>query len=69
MPGRIEKAVRDIDGVGQVQYSYTTGRLDVEVENGKVPEQDIERSLHRLGYKSEKGSLGLGSSSPSRTAT
>ena len=57
---KIEKAVKEIDGVKQVRISYTTGRLNVEVENGKVPEQDIERSLNRLGYKVGKSELGLG---------
>lgn len=51
---KIEKAVKDIEGVKQAKVSYTLGKLSVEVEKGKVSVDDLKRSVGILGYRLEK---------------
>ncbi len=51
---KIEKAVKDIEGVKQVRVSYTLGKMSLEVEKGKVSVDQLKRSVGILGYKLEK---------------
>jgi Cd2+/Zn2+-exporting ATPase len=51
---KIEKAVKDIEGVKQVRVSYTLGKMSLEVEKGKVSVDLLKRSVGILGYKLEK---------------
>lgn len=51
---KIEKAVKDIEGVRQVRVSYTLGKMSLEVEKGKVSVDQLKRSVGILGYKLEK---------------
>ncbi|MDH7507822.1 MAG: cation-translocating P-type ATPase [Methanomassiliicoccales archaeon] len=50
---KIEKVVKEIEGVKQVRVSYTLGKMSVEVEKGKVSTEQLRRSLGLLGYKLE----------------
>lgn len=50
---KIEKAVKEIEGVKQVRVSYTLGKMSVEVEKGKVSTEQLRRSVGLLGYKLE----------------
>ncbi|MGD0056925.1 MAG: cation-translocating P-type ATPase [Methanomassiliicoccales archaeon] len=51
---KIEKAVKDIEGVKQVRVSYTLGKMSLEVEKGKVSVDQLKRSVGILGYKLER---------------
>jgi Cd2+/Zn2+-exporting ATPase len=51
---KIEKAVKDIEGVKQVRVSYTLGKMSLEVEKGKVSVGQLKRLVGILGYKLEK---------------
>ncbi len=51
---KIEKAVKDIEGVRQVRVSYTLGKMSLEVEKGRVTVDQLKRSVGILGYKLER---------------
>lgn len=50
---KIEKSVKDIEGVRHVRVSYTLGKMSVEVEKGKVSIDQLRKSVGLLGYKLE----------------
>jgi Cd2+/Zn2+-exporting ATPase len=47
---KIEKAVQGLEGVKSVRVSYAMGKLNVEVEKGKLTQGEISKTLERLGY-------------------
>lgn len=51
---KIEKVVKDIEGVKQVRVSYTLGKMSLEVEKGKVSVDQLKRSVGILGYRLER---------------
>lgn len=52
---KIEKAVKEIEGVKQVRVSYTLGKMSVEVEKGKVSTEQLRRSVGPLGGRNHTG--------------
>ncbi len=52
---KIEKAVGELEGVKQVRVSYTLGKLSVE---GNVSQEELSRTLKRLGYTLEGEEIG-----------
>lgn len=48
--GNVERAIEKIDGVTDVEVHFTTGRVEVEYEDGRVATADIERTIENQGY-------------------
>ena len=48
--GNVERAVSKIDGVEDVDVHFTTGRVEVEYDGGRVATADIEQMIENQGY-------------------
>ena len=49
----IETYLNKIDGVQKATVHFSTGRIEVEHEDGKVSEQELVEAVREVGYESE----------------
>lgn len=51
--GTVERALGRIEGVSAVDVHYTTGRVEVTVDQEIVDPDDLERTIANQGYTPE----------------
>lgn len=50
---RVDRALKRLDGVREVEASYQTQRVEVEYDPGQVGEEQLRERLGLLGYEVE----------------
>lgn len=50
---RVGRALKRLGGVGEVEASYQTQRVEVEYDPGQVGEEQLRERLELLGYEVE----------------
>ncbi|ELZ09768.1 Heavy metal transport/detoxification protein [Natrinema thermotolerans DSM 11552] len=46
----VERALSKTDGVDRVEVHYTTGRVEIEYDDGVVETDALERTITKQGY-------------------
>jgi copper chaperone CopZ len=49
---KIEKALKDVDGVETAKVHFTTGRIEVEHDPDRAGVEDLVKAVRRVGYES-----------------
>jgi copper chaperone len=46
----VERALSNVDGVQHVEVHYTTGRVEIEYDDGPADPETLERTIENQGY-------------------
>lgn len=49
----VTKALSDIDGIGDVHVSLSSGEASFELSKGEVPMEAIREAIHKIGFEVE----------------
>lgn len=50
---KIEKALKNMEGVQQAKVYFNTGRIEVQHDSEKVTQDDLVRTIQSAGYNSK----------------
>ncbi|WP_372752648.1 cation transporter [Labilibaculum sp.] len=50
----IKNALKQIDGVAEIEASHTSGKVTIKVEKDKVSSEEIAQQIESIGYHVDK---------------